>query len=127
MTYLRFPAAALMGIGGYVHLDLLQAGYRGIPKIGVMFWMNVIASLVIAIALLVTNNLLARLAGLGLSLATLAAFAVSRTVGLFNFKEVGLSPRPQALIALVVEIVAVLVLSASLLPFGRWRAEPTTS
>jgi hypothetical protein len=110
-------SALLIAAGGYVHLCLYRHGYRSIPKIGAGFLFTVIASGVLALALLVLRshaNRLARLAGMALSAGTLVAFALSRTpAGLFNFREVGLQPSPQAALALLTEGSALLLLLAT--------------
>jgi len=122
--------AALVITGGYVHLCLYRHGYRTIPKIGVGFLLQVVASVIVATALLVGPRRIARvthvsdrfagssteLAATLLAVGTLAAFALTRTPsGLFNFRERGLEPAPQALIALVAEAGTLLVLGAWLI------------
>jgi hypothetical protein len=119
--------AALVLTGGYVHWCLYyRHGYRAIPKIGTGFLLQVVASVAVASVLLLGPRVVARiphltegaaatmlhLAALGLAAGTLVAFALTRTsAGLFNFREQGLQPAPQALIALVAE-AAVVVLAA---------------
>ena len=57
------------------------------------------------------TDLTVRLAGMTLSAGTLVAFAVSRTpAGLFNFREVGFHPSPQAALAVLTEGSALLLL-----------------
>jgi hypothetical protein len=122
-------SALLIAAGGYVHLCLYRHGYRSIPKIGVGFLLTVIASGILALALLVLRghaNRLARLAGMALSAGTLVAFAISRTpAGLFNFREVGFQPSPQAALAVLTEGGALFLLLASFLmestALARWR------
>jgi hypothetical protein len=122
--------AALVAAGGYVHFCLYRHGYRTIPKIGVGFLLQVVTSAIVVAALLIGPHRVARLArvahltdrsagfltGLaaaGLAGGTLVAFALTRTPGgLFNFQERGLQPAPQALIALVAETGALVVLGA---------------
>jgi hypothetical protein len=110
-------SALLIAVGGYVHLCLYRHGYRTIPKIGVSFLLTVLASGALALGLLVFRGLgarLAQLAGIGLSVGTLAAFALSRTpAGLFNFREIGLQPAPQATLAVLTEGGALLLLAVS--------------
>jgi hypothetical protein len=110
-------SALLLAAGGYVHLCLYRHGYRTIPKIGVGFLLTVIVSGVLTMALLVLHghaNRLARLAGMALSAGTLVAFAISRTpAGLFNFREVGFQPSPQAALAVLTEASALLLLAAT--------------
>jgi hypothetical protein len=78
------------------------------------FLLTVIASGILAIGLVVLRgggNRLARVAGMALSAGTLVAFAVSRTpAGLFNFREVGFHPAPQAALAVITEGSALLLL-----------------
>jgi hypothetical protein len=130
---LGIVTAALVAAGGYVHLCLYRHGYRTIPKIGVGFLLQVVTSAVVVVALLIGPHRVARLAraahltdrwagiltGLtaaALAAGTLVAFALTRTPGgLFNFQERGLQPAPQALIALVAEAGALVVLGAWLL------------
>jgi plastocyanin len=114
---LRLTAAVALLIGGLVHLQLYFEGYRSIDKIGPSFLANAIASGLVAAALAARNDWPVRLAGIGVAAGTIGAFIVSRQGdGLFNFREQGLKPSPQAVIALVVEIVAVVALAASFLP-----------
>jgi hypothetical protein len=121
----------LIGVGGYVHLCLYRHGYRTIPKIGVAFLMQIVASVVVAVALLLGPRVVARMIGVAatsaatlldlaaatLAAGTLVAFALTRTsAGLFGFRERGLEPSPQALIALLAET------SALVLAGGWWLA-----
>jgi hypothetical protein len=119
--------AALVAVGGYVHLCLYRHGYRSIPKIGVGFGLQVVSSAILVAALLVgphrlalvahlPDRLTARLTELGaaaLAAGTLIAFALTRTPGgLFNFQERGLEPSPQALTALLAEVGVLVVVGA---------------
>jgi hypothetical protein len=119
---LSVTTAAMIAIGGYVHLCLYRHGYRTIPTIGVGFLLQIVASGLIVLALVVpvpalrwgrfTANpvIVTTLAALSLSIGTLIAFWLTRRPGgLFGFQERGLQPAPQALIALVAESVAVLL------------------
>jgi len=120
---LQYVAAVAIVVGGYVHLCLYRHGFRAIPTVGTGFLLQAITSLAIAGALIardrivhlgrivVRSSIAVGLVGVGLSLGTLAAFALSQTpMGIFNFRERGLEPAPQALVALVAEVVAVLLL-----------------
>ena len=122
-------AAAAIAVGGYVHFCLYRRGYRAIPKIGTAFLLQVLASVVVAAALLligkerflrigrivVRSSLVAESLGWALSLGTLVAFAASRAPsGLLGFREGGLQPAPQALVTLVAESAALVLLSAAL-------------
>ena len=129
---MRVVAAAAVLVGGLVHLDLyFRYGYRDITTgdVGRAFLANGIASVVIAAALLVRRDVIIRLAGLGLALLTLVSFTMSRTLdnGFRGFTEKGMDPSPQATIALIAEIVAVVLLAASLVPSLRWRQQAVVS
>jgi hypothetical protein len=64
------------------------------------------------------------LATAALAAGTLVAFALTRTPGgLFNFQERGLQPAPQALIALVAEAGALVVLGLWLIATRAVRRE----
>ena len=125
---LSVAASALILAGGYVHLCLYRHGYRFIPEIGVSFLLQAGASAIIAAALLVrgerrrvgryavTLAQLTRLSAIGLSVGTLVALGIAHTpAGLFQFREIGLRPAPQTLIAIVAESLATLVLAVAML------------
>jgi hypothetical protein len=121
-------AALLIGFGGYLHYSLYIKGYRAIPTIGTAFLLQVISSVIVAVALIVRLKFrlhvgpvaisaptIARLAGIGLSVGTLTAFVLSRLPGgLFNFQERGLQPAPQSLLTILAEAAAVVLLVAAL-------------
>jgi len=114
----RWLAAALILGGGAIHLKLYFDGYRDFPNanLGRSFLLNAIAALVVAILLVVWRNPLSLVAGLVLVNATLLAFAVSRTSsGIFDFTETGFNPSPEAVLSLVFEIGAAVVLIGLLL------------
>lgn len=83
----RLPAAALLLLGGFVHLQVWQDGYRAIPNIGPLFLVNVAASTLIAVALVLRPSRWVAVLGVGLALASLSALVMSRTVGLLGFTE----------------------------------------
>jgi hypothetical protein len=126
--FLDYLAAALVGAGGYLHYCLYRNGYRAIPTIGTAFLLQVVASGLVAVALVAPLGFrihlsrvgigaatIVRLAGIGLSVGTLAAFGLSRLPGgIFNFQEQGLQPAPQSLITLFTEGGAVVVLLGAL-------------
>lgn len=104
---------AIVGVfaGGVVHLRLYDDGYRDIPNsmLGRSFLANVVASGVVVALLATWRSRLALLAGLSIAVGTLGAFVKSRTgAGIFGFTESGLEPSPEAVIALIAEIVAAL-------------------
>jgi hypothetical protein len=125
---LSVASAALILTGGYVHYCLYRHGYRFIPKIGISFLLQAGSSAILAAALLVRAGRmrvgrrsvpvaqLTRLSAIGLSLGTLAALGIAHTPGgLFQFREIGLRPAPQTLVAIVAELLATLLLGVALL------------
>lgn len=118
-TVTRLSAAIALLAGGLVHLQLYFDGYRHLPdpNLGRSFIANGVASVLIAGALLVRRDAIVRLAGIGVALGTLGAFALSRRGdGIFGLRETGLNPSPQALIALIAEVAAIAALAYSFLP-----------
>ena len=114
---LRAAAALALLVGGLIHLDLYFGGYRSLPDIGRGFMLNTIASGVLAAAVVARRDWFVRVAGIGLAAGTLVAFWLTRRGdGLFNFREQGMHPSPQAALALFVEIAAVVLLGVTLLP-----------
>jgi len=100
-----------------VHLQLYFEGYRSIDKIGLSFLLNAAASTVVAGVLAARSEWFVRAAGMALAIGTLVAFVLSRRGnGLLDFREQGLNPSPQAIIALVAEITALGLLLATFLP-----------
>ncbi|HEX3090344.1 MAG TPA: plastocyanin/azurin family copper-binding protein, partial [Ilumatobacteraceae bacterium] len=67
--------------------------------------------------LAVRSEWFVRAAGMVVAIGTIGAFILSRRGdGLFDFREQGLHPSPQAAIALVVEIAALVLLAVTFLP-----------
>jgi hypothetical protein len=110
---LRIVAAASVLVIGAVHLKLYFDGYRDVPNanVGRSILLNAVASLVVAVGLVVWRHWLVLLAGLVLVDATLVAFALSRTDrGIFGFSESGFNPSPEAALAVTAEIAAAALL-----------------
>jgi plastocyanin len=116
-TLVRLLGAAALAVTALVHLDLYLAGYRHIDTIGGLFLANVIGGGLLAIAVAARPEPAWRLAGIAFAVATIAGFVLSRRGdGIFDFRETGLHPLPQAAVALVAEIVATVALAAGLPP-----------
>ena len=123
---LRIAAAIAILVGGLVHLDLYFDGYRAIPDIGRSFLLNAVASGVVAAAVAVRSEWFVRVAGIVLAAGTIVAFAISRQGdGLFDFRERGLEPSPQAALALAVEIAAIVLLALTFVPAFGGRDVPS--
>jgi hypothetical protein len=121
----RWVAALLVLASGAIHLELYFDGYRDVPdaNLGRSFLLNAAAALVAAVLLVIWRNLLPLIGALVLVNATLVGFALSRTGdGIFGFTERGFNPSPEAVLSLVVEIgAAVILLGVMAL---EWRAAP---
>lgn len=84
----------------------------------------VVASAVLAAAVIARREALVRIAAAGFAVAALIAFVLSRTGdGIFGFAERGLEPSPQAAIVLVAEIAVIVLVAISLLPALRVDAD----
>ena len=123
-TIVRWVAAALTLAGGLVHLKLWD-GMKDWPNdnLARMFLLNVVASVVAAVAVAVWDHWIPVLGALAVVNGTLLAFGISRTNtgvpftdvdGLGKFTEAGFDPSPEALLALVFEIGAAAALVAVL-------------
>lgn len=88
----RLPAALFLLVGGLVHLDLWLGGYRGIPYIGPLFFINAVTSVMIALALVARSDRRVILPAMAIASGSLVAFALSRTVGLLGFMEAAWTP-----------------------------------
>ncbi len=108
---IRVLAAAMILIGGAIHLNLWVAGYRGIPYIGPMFFANVIGSAAIGLVVATGTRRTTALAGVAFSAGSVLALLIGRTVGLFGFMEGWTGPALQTLAA---EMCAVVLLALAL-------------
>lgn len=113
---LRAIAALLLATQGVVHLWLWLDGFAGIAVIGPLFLGGAVAALVLAVAVLITDNPLVLGAGVLLSLGQIAAFVTSSTIGLFGFETVWTLTGPEGA-ALWAELFA----AVALLALARWR------
>ncbi|MDT5068205.1 MAG: hypothetical protein QOK02_4360 [Mycobacterium sp.] len=127
---LRWAVAATLAVAGVVHAYLYVDGYRDIPVVGPGFLVQ--ASVFCAVAVLILAGgpaWLELVAALG-ALGSLVAFALSRTVGLFDFAETGWQPSPYAAITVIAEVLTVVLVAAEALrqrPRAFARARGTTS
>ncbi|MGH9038821.1 MAG: hypothetical protein ACRDZ3_01165 [Acidimicrobiia bacterium] len=116
----RFLAAGLLLAGGMIHLQLWRDGYRAIPSVGPLFLLNVAASAAVAMALFIPRQRWPLAAGVALSVGSLVALVMSRTVGVFGFVENVWTP--SALRALVAEMGALVALTVCVT--AMWRNAP---
>lgn len=118
----RLVGAVLVLVGGAVHLKLNLDDY-GNDDIIVAFALNAGVSALVAGYLALRDDLIGPLAGIGLSLGTLAAFGLARRGdGLLDLREVGWNPSPEAGVTVATEVLALVVLAVV-----AWRARVATS
>jgi hypothetical protein len=86
----RVAGAGLLAWMGWIRLHLWNEGYRHLPSIGNLFLLNFIASVLLAVGVLVTpRRYLTVAAGAGALMAagTLVSLAISINVGLLGFTD----------------------------------------
>ena len=120
---LRLAGAVLVLAGGAVHLKLNLDDY-GNDDILMAFALNAVASALVAAYLVLRDDVVGPIAGIGLSVGSLLAFTMSRRGdGILDFREVGWNPSPEAALTVAVELAALAVLVAAL-----WsRRSPATA
>src|ERR1700723_3328601 len=109
LLFLRLGSVGLLAAVGWLHLHLWQAGYRHIPAIGPLFLVAAVATVTVAVAMLVWPSRLVGLLGFGTVMGILAGLIVSINVGLFGFTE-SLSA-PFAVESIVLELAAAITLA----------------
>jgi hypothetical protein len=113
-SVVRSLAALLVLAGGLIHLHLWDGGYRNVDNVGVMFLLNAVSSIVIAVVLVTWRHWIPVFAAFGLVIGSLVAFGVSRMgwdiLGFAGFEENGWNPSPEAAAAVIVETVAAVLL-----------------
>lgn len=122
---MRWMAAAGVLLSGLVHLWLWFDGFRDIDWIGPLFMLNAVAGVLIAVLVVWWRSWFSAFLAAGFGAATLGAFLLSTTVGLFGVQEI-LFGRWQ-IVAGVAEIVAVvaggLVLVRELRPASAGKSQ----
>ena len=113
---LRTAIAVSVAVGGVVHAYLYIHGYRDIPTIGPAFLLQGSVFCALAVLILAGGPAWLRWAAAAGAAGSLVAFALSRTVGLFGFTETGWEPSPYALLSVVVEVLAVVLVVVTFMP-----------
>lgn len=111
--YLRVVAAVAALVSAGFHLWLWFDGVKDQGEVGVMFLVNVVAGVVIAVLLVAWDHWIPPFLVLGFGASTLGAFFISMTVGLFGI-EAGWSW--YAWVAAISEVVCIVV--------GAWLLVP---
>src|ERR1700683_4706080 len=111
VTLLAVAGSSLLVWSGVIHLQLWSDGYRGISVIGPLFLIQGIASIVLAVALVVFRRVVLLAAGAGRAAGTAGGLVLSVYVGLFGYVE-SLAV-PGARTSLVVEFTSAAVLAAA--------------
>jgi hypothetical protein len=88
----RLGISASLAVSGVIHAYLYVSGYRDIPTIGPAFLGQAVVFCVLALLVLAGGPAWLRWVAAVLSAGALVAFALSRTVGLFGFTELGWNP-----------------------------------
>jgi hypothetical protein len=115
---LRLALSASLAVGAVSHSYLYVHGYQHIPTIGTAFLIQASVSYALAVLILVGGPGWLRWAAAAVAGGSLAAFVLSRTVGLFGFTEVGWEPSPYAASSVAAEALTVLLWGAGLVG---WR------
>jgi len=109
MWLLYICDAGLLVASGLIHLHLWDIAYRHVKTLDVLFLVQVIVSLLLAVALLLTRRVIVVLASLLLMAGTIVGFFLARSVGIFGFKLTFTSGLANTV--LIIEIVAVVLLA----------------
>jgi hypothetical protein len=122
---LRLVAAAAVLASAAIHLRLWHEGFRFLPTIGPLFLLNVVAGVVIALLLVVWQHWLPAVLAMCFGAATLAAFTLATTVGLFGDHEIWAGRDVFA--AAGVELLAIIAGAALVLTFDDESPSPEPS
>jgi phosphotransferase system glucose/maltose/N-acetylglucosamine-specific IIC component len=109
LLFLRLVSIGLLSALGWIHLHLWQVGYRQIPTIGPLFLVAAVATVAVAVAMLVWPSRFIGLLGFGTVMGLLAGLIVSINVGLFGFTES--SSAPFVVESIVLEMAAAITLT----------------
>jgi hypothetical protein len=101
--------AGLLVASGLIHLHLWDIAYRHVKTLDQLFLLQVVACLVLAVALLATRHLLVVAAAWLLMAGTIVGFLLARSVGIFGFKLTFTSGLANTV--LIVEIAGVIMLA----------------
>ena len=112
---MRVGIGATLAVSGVIHAYLYIHGYNHLPTVGPAFLLQASMFCALAVLVLAGGPYWLQWAGALLSVGTLIAFALSRTMGLFGFTERGFQPSPQAAVSVIAEVLTVVLVAASVL------------
>jgi hypothetical protein len=107
MIVTRLAMALAVATSGITHAYLYVHGYQHIPTIGTGFLVQASVSFSLALLILIGGPWWLEWAAATVAGGALAAFALSRTIGLFGFSETGWQPSPHAAISVAAEALTV--------------------
>jgi hypothetical protein len=84
---LRILAAAAVLVSAAIHLKLWFDVFRHTDVVGPAFMVNAVGGAIIAVLLVTWRHLIPLVLGVGFGAATLVAFVIAATVGLFGVHE----------------------------------------
>lgn len=124
----RWPVALLLLTNAAIHVYLAPEHLAEIPYIGALFIALSVASILLAVALILLGNAWVWTATGALNLLALVAFVVSRTVGLPQHDhDIGNWTEPLGYLTMAVEILTIIVASVAIFviaPSRRGATEP---
>ena len=120
-SLLRLGLGGSLGVSGVSHAYLYIHGYQHIPTIGISFLIQASACLALALLIVAGGPAWLRWAAAALATGSLAAFTLSRSVGIFGFSEQGWDPSPHAALSVGAEVLTVLLWAAAFLRWPRAR------
>jgi hypothetical protein len=133
----RYLGALAVLATGVAHIEQYAVdSYSTVPTIGTLFLLNLVVAIVIAVGLIAPLSRIAgrytdavralfAVGGIGLGILSLAALFVSESSGLFGFVEHGY--RMAIVVAIVVEVAAIVLLVAFLVANGTGLQKIRTS
>ena len=111
---LRLGLAVSLAVSAASHVYLHVHGYQYIPNIGTAFLVQASVSFALAVLIVAGGPWWLEWAAVAVAGGSLAAFVLSRTVGLQGFSERGWDPSPNAAITVAAEVLCVLLWAAAL-------------
>jgi hypothetical protein len=100
--------AGLLVASGLIHLHLWDIAYRHVKTLDQLFLLQVVLTILLALALLVSRHVLVVAASALVMAGTIVGFLLARSVGIFGFKLTFTSGLANTV--LIIEVAAVVML-----------------